>query len=83
MDRVAGCRINIGEITMTVDDAIIYAEQKLGLTVDDAFDFLEMVLDSEDFQQWLRGLEAYAKSVKAAAGLNWGWSIAAIPNSQS
>ena len=67
MDRVAGCRINIGEITMTVDDAIIYAEQKLGLTVDDAFDFLEMVLDSEDFQQWLRGLEAYAKSVKAAA----------------
>jgi len=68
---------------MTVDDAIIYAEQKLGLTVDDAFDFLEMVLDSEDFQQWLRGLEAYAKSVKAAAGLNWGWSIAAIPNSQS
>jgi membrane protein insertase Oxa1/YidC/SpoIIIJ len=83
VDRVAGCRINIGEITMTVDDAIIYAEQKLGLTVDDAFDFLEMVLDSEDFQQWLRGLEAYAKSVKAAAGLNWGWSIAAIPNSQS
>ena len=52
---------------MTVDDAIIYAEQKLGLTVDDAFDFLEMVLDSEDFQQWLRRLEAYAKSVKAAA----------------
>ena len=83
MDRVAGCRINIGEITMTVDDAIIYAEQKPGLTVDDALDFLEMVLDSEDFQQWLRGLEAYAKSVKAAAGLNWGWSIAAIPNSQS
>jgi hypothetical protein len=58
VDRVAGCRINIGEITMTVDDAIIYAEQKLGLTVDDAFDFLEMVLDSEDsnsgFGAWKR-----------------------------
>jgi hypothetical protein len=70
VDRVAARLIHIGETTMTVDEALMYAEYKLGLTADDAHDFLEMVLDSEDFQdfqQMLQDVKTYAKSVKAAA----------------
>jgi len=57
---------------MTVDDAIIYAEQKLGLTVDDAFDFLEMVLDSEDFQQWASGPGSVCQICEGGSGTQLG-----------